>query len=240
MSEKITFKFEELGYQTDAVNAVIDLLQGIDRGTVNSIYSNTSATRSLDSTHPEANARFSVGSRLIANMQKVQYKNGLFKDNEIVGRIPQFTIEMETGTGKTFVYLKTILSLWATYHEQFKKFIIVVPSNPILLGVKKSVEMLSDYFKPQFQNIDLTKHTFVYDKNCEVGAVTSRFVENTDLSIMLVTYQSFNKDTNRLRTESENGVIVWDDIKDVAPIVIIDEPQKIDGTGKKKSKALEA
>ncbi|MBD5113249.1 MAG: DEAD/DEAH box helicase family protein [Ruminococcaceae bacterium] len=240
MSEKITFKFEELGYQTNAVNAVVDLLQGIDRGTVNSIYSNTRATRTFDSTHPEANARFSVGSRLIANMQKVQYRNGLFKDNEIVGRIPQFTIEMETGTGKTFVYLKTILSLWATYHEQFKKFIIVVPSNPILLGVKKSVEMLSDYFKPQFQNIDLSKHTFVYDKNCEVGAVTSRFIENTDLSIMLVTYQSFNKDTNRLRTPNENGVVVWEDIKDVAPIVIIDEPQKIDGTGRKKSKALEA
>ncbi len=238
MSEKISFKFEELGYQDNAVNAVIDLLDGIDRGTANSIYSNSSAIRALGSTHPEANVRFSVGSRLIANMQKVQFRNSLFKDNEIVGRIPQFTIEMETGTGKTFVYLKTILSLWSEYKGQFKKFIIVVPSNPILLGVKKSAEMLSDYFKPQFGNIDLSQHLFVYDKNCDVGAVTSKFIESTSLSVMLVTYQSFNKETNRLRTESENGVIVWEDIKDVAPIVIIDEPQKIDGTGKKKSKAL--
>ncbi len=240
MSEKISFKFEELQYQDEAVNSVIDLLEGIDRNSVSSIYSNTSAIRGLTSTHPEANVRFSVGSRLVENLQKIQYRNGLFKDSDIVGRIPQFSIEMETGTGKTFVYLKTILSLWQTYGGQFKKFIIVVPSNPILLGVKKSIELLSDYFKPQFQNIDIAQCSFVYDKNCSVGSVSNKFVEETGLSIMLITYQSFNKDSNRLRTESEYGVVVWNDIKDIAPIVIIDEPQKIDGTGKKKSKALEA
>lgn len=238
MSQKISFKFEELQYQEDAVNAVIDLLDGIDRHSVSSIYSTARKQLTLGEAHPEANVRFTVGSRLVDNLRKVQYRNGLFKDSDIVGNIPQFTIEMETGTGKTFVYLKTILRLWQEYGGQFKKFIIVVPSNPILLGVKKSIEMFSDYFKPQFQNIDLSQHFFVYDKNCPVETVTSKFIEETGLSIMLITCHSFNKESNRLRTESENGVIVWNDIKDIAPIVIIDEPQKLDGTSKKKSASL--
>ena len=120
------------------------------------------------------------------------------------------------------------------YDYQFKKFIIVVPSNPILLGVEKSIKMLAPYFKPMFQNIDISEHYLVYDKNTRVENVTSSFIESTDLSILLLTCHSFNKETNRLRTASEREIVVWDDIKDVAPIVIIDEPQKLDGTAKKK------
>lgn len=179
-----------------------------------------------------------MGARLVENLKKVQYENGLFKDSGLAGKIPQFTIEMETGTGKTFVYLETILRLWQDYGNQFKKFIIVVPSNAILMGVKKSIEMLSDYFKPKFQNIDISEHFFVYDKNCHINTVISKFIESTELSIMLITCHSFNKDSNRLRTATENGIVVWDDIKDVSPIVIIDEPQKMDGTAKKKSASL--
>lgn len=238
MSEKISFKFEELKYQDDAVDTVVDLLSGIDRYSISSIYSNSSAIRPLTSTHPEANVRFNAGTRLVENLQKIQYRNGLFKDNGIVGAIPQFSIEMETGTGKTFVYLKTILKLWKEYGGQFKKFIIVVPSNPILMGVQKSIKMFADYFKPQFDNIDISEHSFVFDKNCRVETVTSKFIESTSLSIMLITCHSFNKESNRLRTPSENGVVVWEDIKDIAPIVIIDEPQKLDGTAKKKSASL--
>ena len=238
MSKKIEFQFEELDYQKDAVNAVVNLLDGIPRGSANSIYSNLKAIRGFTSANPVANPRFSAGTRLIDNLKKVQFKNMLFKDNELASRIPNFTIEMETGTGKTFVYLKTILSLWQTYDYQFKKFIIVVPSNPILLGVEKSIKMLAPYFKPMFQNIDISEHYLVYDKNTRVENVSSSFIESTDLSILLLTCHSFNKETNRLRTASEREIVVWDDIKDVAPIVIIDEPQKLDGTAKKKSASL--
>lgn len=236
MSKKVSFKFEELEYQNDAVNAVIDLLDGIDRYAVSSIYSNP--VGHLATTRPESNVRFNVGKRLVDNLNKIQYRNGIFKDRGIIGSIPQFTIEMETGTGKTFVYLKTILRLWQEYGGQFKKFIIAVPSNPILLGVKKSIEQLADYFKPQFQNIDISEHYFVYDKNCSIDTVSSKFVESTDLSIMLITTHSFNKESNRLRKADERGIVVWDDIKDISPIIIIDEPQKLDGTTKKKSKSL--
>lgn len=242
MSEKIRFQIEKLDYQEDAVNSVIELLSGIDRHSVSSIYSATRSQTALKGFEgrPEANVRFNAGARLIQNLQNVQYKNGIFKDNSIVGSIPQFTIEMETGTGKTFVYLETILRLWSEFGGQFKKFIIVVPSNAILAGVKKSIETFADYFKPKFNNIDISQHFFVFDKNVSPETVTAKLIESTDLSIMLITNHSFNKEQNRLRKASESGVVVWDDIKDIAPIIIIDEPQKIDGTDKKKSASLKA
>lgn len=240
MNDKIKFQIEELDYQEDAVNSVIDLLKGIDRQSVSSIYSVPRKQMSMFNERPEANVRFSSTSRLLHNLQNIQYRNGLFKDERIVGAIPQFTIEMETGTGKTFVYLETILRLWSEFGGQFKKFIIVVPSNPILLGVKKSIETFADYFKPRFSNIDITNHFFVFDKNVTPDTVRSKLIESTELSIMIITNHSFNRDSNRLRNGKEGGVAVWDDIKDIAPIVIIDEPQKMDGDGKKKSASLKA
>lgn len=236
---KVNFKFEELEYQEEAINSVVGLLEGIDRQTTNAVYDVVSYMRGFlnENQRPEANATFTVGSRLIENMRKIQYKNGLFKDNDLASSIPQFTIEMETGTGKTFVYLKTILSLWATYGGQFKKFIIVVPSNPILLGVKKSIEMLSDYFKPKFNNLSLNNCLLVYRGSQEKGSlekVSSEFVENTGLSILLINNSQFNKDSNILRKPKEDGVIVWNDIKAIKPIVIIDEPQKMEGSGSNK------
>lgn len=240
MNDKIKFQIEELDYQEDAVNSVIDLLKGIDRQSVSSIYSTPRKQMSVFNGRPEANVRFSSTSRLLHNLQDIQYRNGLFKDERIVGAIPQFTIEMETGTGKTFVYLETILRLWSEFGGQFKKFIIVVPSNPILMGVKKSIETFADYFKPRFNNIDITNHFFVFDKNVTPDTVRSKLIESPDLSIMIITNHSFNKDSNRLRNGKEGGVAVWDDIKDIAPIVIIDEPQKMDGNRKKKSASLKA
>lgn len=238
MNNKIKFQIEELDYQEDAVNSVIDLLKGIDRHSVSSIYSTARVQGSMLNGRPEANVRFSSTSRLLQNLQKIQYRNELFKDDHIVGAIPQFSIEMETGTGKTFVYLETILRLWSEFGGQFKKFIIVVPSNPILLGVKKSIATFADYFKTKFNNIDLNNHYFVFDKNVTPETVTSKLIESNDLSIMLITNHSFNKDSNRLRNGKESGNAVWDDIKDIAPIIVIDEPQKMDGSGRKKSASL--
>lgn len=238
MNNKIKFQIEELDYQEDAVNSVIDLLKGIDRHSVSSIYSTARVQGSMLNGRPEANVRFSSTSRLLQNLQKIQYRNELFKDDHIVGAIPQFSIEMETGTGKTFVYLETILRLWSEFGGQFKKFIIVVPSNPILLGVKKSIATFADYFKTKFNNIDLNNHYLVFDKNVTPETVTSKLIESNDLSIMLITNHSFNKDSNRLRNGKESGVAVWDDIKDIAPIIVIDEPQKMDGSGRKKSASL--
>ena len=85
MSEKITFQIEKLDYQEDAVNSVIDLLSGIDRRAVSSIYSAARSQTELSGYEgrPESNVRFNAGTRLIQNLQNVQYRNGLFKDNAV-------------------------------------------------------------------------------------------------------------------------------------------------------------
>ena len=80
MSKKIEFQFEQQDYQDNAVNAVVNLLDGIPRGSANSIYSNLKAIRGFTSANPVANVRFSAGTRLIDNLKKVQFKNMLFKD----------------------------------------------------------------------------------------------------------------------------------------------------------------
>ncbi len=164
----------------------------------------------------------------------MQFDNNLFADNELFGN--NFTVEMETGTGKTYVYLRTILELYKEYG--FKKFMIVVPSIPIRLGVEKSIEQLREHFKAIY-DVDLGKHSFVYDSKNPKN-VSSSFVEANDLAICVLNIQAFNKDTNKLRTEDEYGQILWEDIKYIRPIVIIDEPQKIEGGKKAKSKSLQA
>ena len=143
---------------------------------------------------------------------------------------------METGTGKTYVYLRTILELYKEYG--FKKFMVVVPSIAIRKGVEKSMEQLQDHFK-RLYDVDLSKHSFIYDSN-NPKQVSSKLVESNDLSICVMNIQAFNKDTNKIRTEDEYGQILWEDIKYIKPIIIIDEPQKIEGTKKNKSKSLKA
>ena len=140
------------------------------------------------------------------------------------------------GTGKTYVYLRTILELYKEYG--FKKFIIVVPSIAIRKGIEKSMEQLQDHFK-RLYSVDIDKHSFIYDSG-NPKQVSSKLVESNDLSICVMNIQAFNKDTNKIRVEDEYGQIIWEDIKYIKPIVIIDEPQKIEGTKKKKSQSLKA
>ncbi|MEG1050036.1 MAG: restriction endonuclease subunit R, partial [Oscillospiraceae bacterium] len=87
--------------------------------------------------------------------------------------------------------------------------------------------------------MDLSKHSFIYDSN-NPKKVSSSFVETNDLSICVLNIQAFNKDNNKIRSEDEYGQILWEDIKYIKPIVIIDEPQKIEGQKGKKSKSLQA
>ena len=100
------------------------------------------------------------------------------------------------------------------------------------------MEQLADHFK-RLYNIDIGKHSFIYDSN-NPKQISSKLVESNDLSICVLNIQAFNKDTNKIRKEDEYGQNLWENIKYIKPIVIIDEPQKIEGTAKKKSKSLVA
>lgn len=233
MTNKIIFQFDdELDYQMKAIQATVDLFKGLPEYQ-ESIYK-PSRIKNLVEKDPVRNKSIVNRNRLLKNLRKVQLDNKLFADDRLENN--NFTIEMETGTGKTYVYLRTILELYKKYG--FLKFMIVVPSIPIRKGVEKSIEQLKEHFK-RLYDVDLSKHSFVYDSN-NPEKVTSNLIETDDLSICVLNIQAFNKDTNKIRTEDENGKILWEDIKYIKPIIIIDEPQKIEGQKRKKSKSLQA
>lgn len=234
MANRITFQFEDdLDYQMQAIHSTVELFRGLSRH-VDGIY-RPNRIRKIGEGDPIRNNDIVVGSRLLQNLRDVQLSNDLFADNTLADG-NNFTIEMETGTGKTYVYLRTILELYQEYG--FCKFMIVVPSIAIRKGVEKSMEQLADHFK-RLYNIDIGRHSFIYDSN-NPKQISSKLVESNDLSICVLNIQAFNKDTNKIRKEDEYGQNLWEDIKYIKPIVIIDEPQKIEGTAKKKSKSLVA
>lgn len=234
MAKRITFQFDDdLDYQLQAVKSVVELFKGLSRR-IDGIY-RPDRIRKVGEGDPVRNNDIVVGSRLLENLRNVQLQNDLFADSALAEG-NNFTIEMETGTGKTYVYLRTILELYKEYG--FKKFMVVVPSIAIRKGVEKSMEQLKDHFK-RLYDVDLSKHSFIYDSNTP-KQISSKLVESNDLSICVMNIQAFNKDTNKIRTEDEYGQILWEDIKYIKPIIIIDEPQKIEGTKKNKSKSLKA
>ena len=235
MSNKIIFQFDDnLEYQKKAVDSVVELFRGLPKS-LDSIYAER-IRRSFTEKDPVRNIDIVKGNKLFQNLKKVQLKNGLFTDEKSYNKHEKdFTVEMETGTGKTYVYLRTILELHKEYG--FKKFMIVVPSVAIRKGVEKSIEQLREHFK-RLYNVDLSKYSFIYDSN-NLGKVNN-FVEENNLSICVMNIQAFNKDTNKIRKDDEYAKNLWRDIKFVRPIVLIDEPQKIEGTANKKSQSLKA
>ncbi|WP_041314062.1 DEAD/DEAH box helicase family protein [Heliomicrobium modesticaldum] len=236
MTNRIAFQFDDkLGYQKDAVNSVVNLFKGVSRHDDGTIYRQLQRMKKLVEGDPVRNPQLVSPARLLHNLREVQQKNKLFTDHELKGN--NFTIEMETGTGKTYVYLRTILELYRAYG--FTKFMIVVPTIAIRKGVEKTMAMLREHFKGIYDGLDIMNHAFVYDSK-NLKKISSSFVETRDLSIVVMNIQAFNKDSNKIRQSDEYGQILWEDIRYIHPIVIIDEPQKIEGTAKKKSASLEA
>ncbi len=234
MSKHIKFEFDDkLDYQLDAINSVVNLFNGLPKKGDN-IYGSTYRGKNFVENEPIRNINITTGEKLLDNLNKVQIENNLFASKDIEDN--NFTIEMETGTGKTYVYLRSILELNKEYG--FTKFMIVVPTVAIRTGVEKSIKMLKEHFKVLY-GIDVEKHSFVYDSK-NIKSISTKLVESTDLSICIMNIQAFNKDSNKIRQEDEYGQIIWRDIQMIRPIVIIDEPQKIEGDGKKKSQSLKA
>lgn len=233
MAKHIDFKFDDkLDYQLDAINSVVELFKGLPKKGDN-LYGKSYRNKIIGENEPIRNVDIFKGEKLENNLNKVQIKNNLFAKG-LDGN--DFTIEMETGTGKTYVYLRTILQLNKEYG--FTKFIIVVPSIAIRTGVEKSIKMLREHFIALY-GIDLLKHSFVYDSK-NMKSISTNLVETRDISICIMNIQAFNKDSNKIRQEDEYGQIIWRDIQTIRPIVIIDEPQKIEGDKKKKSQSLKA
>ncbi|WP_146547605.1 DEAD/DEAH box helicase family protein [Rummeliibacillus suwonensis] len=179
---------------------------------------------------------------MLQNVQQIQIDNGIPISEKLSSTFPQFNIEMETGTGKTFVYLKSILELNRIYG--FTKFIIVVPSVAIKEGVMKTLEMTKAYFKTQMNGI--IYHYFIY--NSRYLNEIRNFAQSEEIEIMVINIQAFSKGKKNednmniiYRTDMDllYGIAPIDLIAETNPIVIIDEPQSVDNTENAK-KAIAA
>lgn len=172
-----------------------------------------------------------IGNRLmlldderLKNLRDVQLRNGLAQSSDLAS--DDFTVEMETGTGKTYVYLRTIFELNKRYG--FTKFVVVVPSVAIKEGVHKSIEMMEEHFRSLYANVPFD--FFIYDSS-KLGQVRN-FATSANIQIMIVTVGAINKkDVNNLYKDSEKtgGEKPIDLIKATHPILIVDEPQSVDG-----------
>ncbi|WP_295591206.1 DEAD/DEAH box helicase family protein [uncultured Methanobrevibacter sp.] len=233
---EIKFK-DKLQYQADAINSVVNLFEGQSILSSNvSIMSEDVIDDQILITPIEGKGNiFNLSPQDIEeNLLKVQAENGLPLNEKLESY--DFTVEMETGTGKTYVYLRTILEL--NIHYGFSKFVIVVPSLAIKEGVKKTIDITREHFAKLYNNINY--NDFIFDSSNMKDLET--FMEDDNIQIMIITIHAFNKEKNKINQITEKGIIPMNYITRTRPIVIIDEPQSVlggkSGKGKEAVKTL--
>ena len=225
------FENENLKYQKDAIDAITNIFNGqeITQTLFGIKAGNLVGTEQIDT---------GIGNRLtlsedelLKNIQDIQKRNALEVTKSIDKNNLNFSIEMETGTGKTYVFLRTIFELNKKYG--FKKFIIVVPSIAIKEGIKKNLDITKEHFKTIYNNIPY--NYFIYDSS-KLNQI-NEFARSSDIEIMIINIDAFNKSKNviNLPQEATLGEKPIDIIASTRPIVIIDEPQSVDTTEKAKS-----
>jgi len=219
-------------YQLQAIAAVVDLFEGQMR--------------------VEKDLRFELGAAfaavpnrldldeaaVLANLGKVQARNGLKPDENLEtieetiqavagpkqAGFGNFSVEMETGTGKTYVYIRTALELFQRYG--MRKFVVVVPSVAIREGVLKTFEVTKPHLRDLYQNVP---YRFgVYDSSSLAQVRT--FAASDSVEFMVMTIDSFNKASNVIRQSRDqlSGEVPLHMIQAARPILILDEPQNME------------
>ena len=245
-----------LDYQLQAIEAVCGLFHGQE--TCRTEFTVTRDTADMQQRMGFAENDLGIGNRLtllddelLANLHAIQLRHGLAPSPSITSG--DFTVEMETGTGKTYVYLRTIFELNRAYG--FTKFVIVVPSVAIKEGVYHTIEIAAEHLKGLYGGVPFDY--FLYD-SAKLGQVRN-FATSPQIQIMVITVGAINKfgdeqqalteeaDEAARREKSKNvmyrpsektgGEKPIDLIRATRPILIVDEPQSVegglDGKGKK-------
>lgn len=220
-------KFDSaLDYQQEAIAAVRDVFKG--QSAKQPLFTITATNEQLYMRDNQLADGQCIGNRLelskdelLKNIQAVELRNGLAPSSDLGDEL-NLDIEMETGTGKTYVYLRTLLELNKSYG--FTKFIIVVPSIAIKEGVKKTIDITRDHFRTLYDNVNY--NGFVYDgKHIEK---IRDFATSDDIQIMVITISAFQNDKNIINSINDKKFGEAKPIEFVQathPIVIIDEPQ---------------
>jgi len=261
---KLQFKVQP--YQTVAVDAVVNCFDGQPKidGISYQIDPGVRASRGMSAISANEfsdsgmrNAEIQLGTaQLLENLRNVQRVGGLPISTKLEGSkaapgAPNLDVEMETGTGKTYVYIKTMMELHKRYG--WSKYIVVVPSVAIREGVKKSFDVTADHFQ---QLYGTKPRAFVYDSS-DLPEVES-FSSSAGVQVMIINIQAFNAaaDAETKATagkrHSDQARRIFRRIDDFQsrrpidviaanrPILIVDEPQKVEGDPKKPSKSLKA
>ena len=245
------FKFKIQQYQTDAVNAIADVFQGqpyqsetrytIDKGIIKkdlqmSIFDTGMVKSSEDDGVGFANARIELSPlRLLENIKNIQTLANIRESQALSHKFGavDLDVEMETGTGKTYVYIKSMFELNKRYG--FSKFIVIVPSIAIREGVKKSFEMTQDHFMDTYGK---KARFFIY--NSKRLNEIEQFSSTNAINVMIINIQAFNArgaDARRIYEELDEfqSRRPIDVIARNRPIIILDEPQKMGGEATQES-----
>lgn len=245
---KLQFKIQQ--YQTDAVESTVDIFNGqpnqglleykIDQGKVYVIDNGKRIEQKgmgfseYDTGYKNGDIVLSEGE-LLKNIHQIQTQNNIHLSSEVIKRLGacQLDIEMETGTGKTYVYIKTMFELNKRYG--WTKFIVVVPSIAIREGVKKSFDITKDHFMELYGK---KARYFVYNSD-NLNQIDT-FSQSADISVMIINTQAFNTSMKE-GAKNKYARIIYDPRDEFGsrkpidviaanrPIIILDEPQKMGG-----------
>ena len=227
---KLQFKHQK--FQADAAKAVVDVFAGqpylttnyrIDNGS--GIYQ-TDMETSFTGWRNEQIVPELSDSIILEHLQKIQRTNQIEPSKQLEGHY-NLTIEMETGVGKTYTYIKTMYEL--NKHYGWSKFIVVVPSVAIREGVYKSFEVTQDHFAEEYGK----KIRFFIYNSAQLTEI-DRFASDSSINVMIINSQAFNakgKDARRIymKLDEFRSRRPIDIIAKTNPILIIDEPQSVEG-----------
>jgi type III restriction enzyme len=221
-------------FQLRAIEAVADLLRGQPRTSLE-----FAAATDLGTMFGPVRNRLDLDdAQLLTNLRAVQSRNGIVEDATIQTiddtirtaagdqqiRFPNFSVEMETGTGKTYVYIRTALELNRRYG--LRKFIVVVPSVAVREGVIKSLKITQDHLRALYDNVPY-RYT-VYDSKSI--AKVRQFAQSDCVELLVMTIDSFNKEDNVIRqsTDRLQGATPLFLVQSTRPVLILDEPQNME------------
>lgn len=227
-------------YQLDAIASVVDLFDGQPKDAEKLVTTLRGAAVLPDSDQSVLDIDLTqevgaVGNSLVldrdlilANLQRVQDRNGLEVASALAGDALDFDIEMETGTGKTYVYLRTIFDLAVRYN--FTKFVILVPSVAIREGVSTSIRLMREHFENLYKPQGITFDDSIYSgKSAEE---VQSFATSTNVQILIMTIDSIRGNANtriiHQTRDKLNGLRPIDYLKATHPVVIMDEPQNME------------
>jgi type III restriction enzyme len=216
-------------YQLDAAKSIIDLFEGQPLNQGDFGFS-ISENGQLFNENGVGNRIILSEEQILSNLQEVQKRNGFKNISEELDGM-HFSVEMETGTGKTYIYIRTIYELNKKYG--FKKFVIVVPSIAIREGALKNLEITFDHFQNLYDRIPVNFD--VYDSRKVSGL--RGFASSNTVQILVINIDSFAKDENVINRTNDKltGKKPIEFIQSASPIVIVDEPQNMETEIRKKA-----